>query len=111
VVLTRSGNLPAASHLFTDAHRARTLVFKNRPLLSVLRALARRGVTSVLIEGGAQVLAHAFARRLVDRVHFYIAPILVGGPALSLTACPTLANPEYRRIANDLLLTADVRYP
>jgi diaminohydroxyphosphoribosylaminopyrimidine deaminase/5-amino-6-(5-phosphoribosylamino)uracil reductase len=114
-VLTRTGNLPPQSHLFTDMHRDRTLIFKNRPLKSVLRDLARRNVTSLLIEGGAQILAEAFHRRLVDRVHFYIAPLLLAGPDLPITGqaipTPIIDHPEYRRLGPDLLLTGDVLYP
>ena len=117
VVLTRTGNLPAQSHLFTDEHRERTLIYKNRPLKAVLRDLARRGVTSVLIEGGAEILSEAFDRRLVDRIHFYIAPLLLGGPYLPITGrikssrkAPIIEHPEYRRIGPDLRLTGDVRY-
>jgi len=116
VVLTRSGNLPPRSRLFTDAHRSRTLVYKKRSLAHVLRDLGRRNVTSVLIEGGAQILGEAFDRHLVDRVQFYIAPLLIGGPTLSVAGRgtrtpPIVSNPEYRRIGNDLVLTGDVLYP
>ena len=64
-----------------------------------------------------QLLGEAFDRRLVDRVHFYIAPLLLGGPKLSIGGrgasrnAPVIANPEYRRIGSDLVLTGDVRYP
>jgi diaminohydroxyphosphoribosylaminopyrimidine deaminase/5-amino-6-(5-phosphoribosylamino)uracil reductase len=118
VILTRSGKLPATSHLFTDEHRDRTLVYKNRPLPAVLRDLASRGVTSLLIEGGAQTLAEAFRLHLVDRVHFYIAPLLLAGPDLPIFArdfpsipAPLIDHPTYRRIGPDLLLTGDVRQP
>jgi len=112
VVLTRSGNLPTDSHLFTDEHRARTLVYKNRSLPAVIRDLGRRGVTTLLIEGGAGILTQAFARRLVDRVHFYIAPIVLGGPTLlHLPNSPIIQNPKYLRLGPDLLLTGTVRYP
>jgi diaminohydroxyphosphoribosylaminopyrimidine deaminase/5-amino-6-(5-phosphoribosylamino)uracil reductase len=114
VVLTRSGNLPSSAHLFTDEHRDRTLVYKKRSLARVLRDLGRRGVTSVLIEGGAQILGEAFDRRLVDRVQFYIAPLLLGGPKLAVAgrgiASPEIANAQYRRIGSDLVLTGDIRH-
>ena len=59
VVLTRGGDLPADAHLFTDAWRERTLVFRRESWNAVLAELGRRQVTSVLIEGGTQVLAAA----------------------------------------------------
>ena len=114
VVLTRTGELPAHAHLFTDEHRERTLVYKKRTLAWVLRDLGRRGVTSVLIEGGMQLLGEAFDRGFVDRVQFYIAPLLLGGPKLSIggrgAKAPVIAHPEYRRIGSDLVLTGDVKY-
>ncbi|MEQ1854210.1 MAG: bifunctional diaminohydroxyphosphoribosylaminopyrimidine deaminase/5-amino-6-(5-phosphoribosylamino)uracil reductase RibD, partial [Chthoniobacteraceae bacterium] len=118
VVLTRSGRLPKVAHLFTDRHRDRTLIYRGRPLRSVLRDLARRGCTSVMIEGGGSLLGAAFDARLVDRVHFYLAPMLCGGPdviggrgAGSTPGSPLLKNVVWRRIGRDLRLTADVEYP
>ena len=78
VVLTRSGDLPAGARLFTDAHRDRTLVFHDRPLVETLRDLASRGVVTVLIEGGGTLHAQAFAAGLVDEVWCYIAPLVCG---------------------------------
>ncbi|HEY2430153.1 MAG TPA: bifunctional diaminohydroxyphosphoribosylaminopyrimidine deaminase/5-amino-6-(5-phosphoribosylamino)uracil reductase RibD [Acidimicrobiales bacterium] len=49
------------------------------PLPAVLDDLGRRGILSVLVEGGATV-AHAFhAGGLVDRYVVYLAPALMGG--------------------------------
>jgi diaminohydroxyphosphoribosylaminopyrimidine deaminase/5-amino-6-(5-phosphoribosylamino)uracil reductase len=114
VVLTRSGDLPPGSHLFTDAHQDRTLVFKKRGLASVLRDLGKRGATTVLIEGGAEMLDDAFRRQLVDHVRFYIAPLLVGGPGLLVPGggfknTAEIVNPRYRRIGDDLVLGGDLR--
>jgi len=112
VVLTRSGQLPAHARLFTDEHRERTLVFKKRPLAAVLRELGRRGVTSVLIEGGAQTLGEAFDRGLVDRVHFYVAPLLLGGPVAAIGGRGggvEIVDARYRRVGEDILLTGEVR--
>ena len=80
VVWTKSGRLPKTARIFTDEHRDRTVVFSNVSLRSVLRELGRRGVASVLVEGGARVLGEAFDRSLVDEVCFYLAPMLAGGP-------------------------------
>jgi len=45
----------------------------------LLEALARRGATSVLVEGGAEVLGSFFERRLVDRALVFVAPLVIGG--------------------------------
>lgn len=118
IVVTRNGDLPAGAHVFTDAHRDRTLVFRGKSLRVVLRELGRREITSVLIEGGGRVLGDAFDRRLVDHVHFYLAPLLCGGPVPAIGGrgvgstkeAPHLRNPRYDRIGSDLRLTAEVEY-
>jgi diaminohydroxyphosphoribosylaminopyrimidine deaminase/5-amino-6-(5-phosphoribosylamino)uracil reductase len=42
--------------------------------------LGRRQLTNVLVEGGAKTLSAFFAANLVDEVHAFIAPKLIGGP-------------------------------
>lgn len=88
VVLTRSGDVPAGAHLLTDAYQDRTIILRDMAFPDVLKDLAARGITSVLIEGGANVLGQAFSSRSVDEVCWYIAPRLcgsglpvIGGPA------------------------------
>lgn len=50
------------------------------PLRRLCRLLAaQRHVHSILLEGGGEVLASALAERIVDRVVFFIAPVLIGG--------------------------------
>ncbi len=79
IVWSRSGNLPANAKILSDRHRARTRVFQGCSLRQTLRALGREGIQSVLIEGGSRTLGEAFARRLVQRVVFYVAPVIFGG--------------------------------
>jgi diaminohydroxyphosphoribosylaminopyrimidine deaminase/5-amino-6-(5-phosphoribosylamino)uracil reductase len=49
-----------------------------RPLLT---CLAQQGITSVLVEGGAQVLGSFFDAGAINRVTVFIAPKLCGGAA------------------------------
>ena len=44
-----------------------------------LRALWRRGVGSVMVEGGSEVLGSFLAERLFDQVALFRAPLLMGG--------------------------------
>ncbi len=115
VVLTRRGALPKDAHLFTDEHRTRTVVYRAKPLRVVLRDLGKRGCNSVLIEGGGELLGAAFDGRLVDRVHFYLAPLLCGGPhviggrgAGSTAESVRLENVTYRKCGPDIVVTGDV---
>jgi diaminohydroxyphosphoribosylaminopyrimidine deaminase/5-amino-6-(5-phosphoribosylamino)uracil reductase len=78
VVVTKTGQLPENSHLFTDPHAERTLVFPNKPLKTVLRELGKRGLVSILVEGGGQILGEFFQRGLVDEACLYYAPIFCG---------------------------------
>jgi diaminohydroxyphosphoribosylaminopyrimidine deaminase / 5-amino-6-(5-phosphoribosylamino)uracil reductase len=50
-----------------------------RDIGAVLRALAGRSLQSVLIEGGAAVAGAFLDQKLVDKVSFFIAPIIIGG--------------------------------
>ena len=83
IVLTRSGQLPRRAQLLTDKFAARTLIYKGKSLASVLNDLGERSVTSVLIEGGGEVLGEALDKRLIDKVQIYLGPILTGGPVVA----------------------------
>lgn len=116
IVLTRREELPESAHVFTDEHRDRTLVFTDRSLPDVLLELGQREITSVLIEGGADILGQAFDTRIVDEVHFYVAPLLCGGPHVigGLGAAATakslrLQEARYERLGDDLHVSGLVR--
>jgi len=83
----------------------------------LMRALAKRNVTSVLIEGGATVAAAALAARVVDRLLIFYAPKLIGsdgrpmlGPlgVRGLAQAPRLGPLRVRRLAGDVLLATEV---
>lgn len=48
-------------------------------LEQLLDELGRRAMTNVLVEGGGQLLGALWDARLVDEVHAFVAPILLGG--------------------------------
>jgi diaminohydroxyphosphoribosylaminopyrimidine deaminase/5-amino-6-(5-phosphoribosylamino)uracil reductase len=48
-------------------------------LREVLAALAARGITRVLVEGGAELAASLLRQHLVDRLAWFQAPMLIGG--------------------------------
>jgi diaminohydroxyphosphoribosylaminopyrimidine deaminase/5-amino-6-(5-phosphoribosylamino)uracil reductase len=48
-------------------------------LPAALAALGARGITSVMVEGGSEVLGSFLAARLADQVALFRAPLLLGG--------------------------------
>jgi len=114
VVLTRSGNLPPRAYLFSDRQAARTLVYKRKRLPVVLEDLGKKNVTSVLIEGGAEILSHALDDRLIDKIQLYLGPILTGGAVIAFAGrgIGTTANAigldrvSYRGIGQNICITA-----
>ncbi len=48
-------------------------------LKPLLEHLGRRPVTSLLVEGGAEIFASFLNERLVDRLFLFYAPLLIGG--------------------------------
>jgi diaminohydroxyphosphoribosylaminopyrimidine deaminase/5-amino-6-(5-phosphoribosylamino)uracil reductase len=48
-------------------------------LPAALEALSARGLTSLMVEGGGEVLGSFLARRLADQVALFRAPLLLGG--------------------------------
>ncbi len=98
IIISKSGELPAACQLRTTAREIPTLIFtENAAILrdwkddgceiiempmsleAILRELGRRGMTNVLVEGGAGLLGSFLDAGIGDEVHAFIAPMLIGG--------------------------------
>jgi diaminohydroxyphosphoribosylaminopyrimidine deaminase/5-amino-6-(5-phosphoribosylamino)uracil reductase len=78
VVVTRSGKLPKGANLLRDRYKDRTLVYRKKKWFEVLKDLCRRGVSRLLVEGGAEVAGGLIKAGKVNEVVIYLAPILVG---------------------------------
>lgn len=87
-------------------------------LRAVLEDLASRGVASILIEGGGELIGSALESGLVDRLCCFIAPLIVGGKgavplvggrgAARLRQAIGLGGMQVRRVGPDLLVEAYV---
>ncbi|HET7632288.1 MAG TPA: bifunctional diaminohydroxyphosphoribosylaminopyrimidine deaminase/5-amino-6-(5-phosphoribosylamino)uracil reductase RibD [Gemmatimonadaceae bacterium] len=75
-----------------DVERARRLerlgvtILSARTLPDALRALARAGFTSLLVEGGARLAGSFLTGALVDRLVIFRAPVVLGAGALDAFA-------------------------
>jgi len=87
-------------------------------LRACLIELGKRGITSVLLEGGSEMNASAFSAGLVNRLRLYIASTVLGGqnakgivggasPA-SLTDAWRLKDVHITRVGENILLEATV---
>jgi diaminohydroxyphosphoribosylaminopyrimidine deaminase/5-amino-6-(5-phosphoribosylamino)uracil reductase len=116
IVLSRSGKLPRRARILTDRFAARTRVYGQIQLKALLRDLGAREITSVLIEGGGDILGQALDQRLIDKIQIYLAPIFTGGPtvafagtgAASTLAASRLGRVRYEKIGADVCV---IGYP
>ena len=83
-------------------------------LVAALTTLLKRGVHSVLVEGGPTVHRALFDAGLVDRVELFLAPTVlaggpswVGGPGWPLLGAPRLRLTDVQRRGEDLQLTLE----
>ena len=118
VVMTRSGKLPRNARFFTDRFAKNSFVYRKMPLGVVLAELGQKKVTSVLIEGGGDILGHALDERLIDKVQIYVAPIFTGGPIVAFGGHGVIHTPEsahlervrFEKIGPDICVTGYPKY-
>jgi diaminohydroxyphosphoribosylaminopyrimidine deaminase/5-amino-6-(5-phosphoribosylamino)uracil reductase len=78
VVVTRSGKLSKGAKLFRGRDKDRTLVYRRKTWSEVLKDLHRKGVSRLLVEGGAEVARGLIKSGKVNEAVIFLAPILVG---------------------------------
>ncbi len=86
-----------------------------RNLFGVLQELGKRDLQSVIIEGGAEVAGAFNDAKLIDKVSFFIAPIIIGGKnaptaiggqgAQQIAGAMRLQNVEIIKRGEDLEIT------
>jgi len=113
IATTRAGRMGAAEVLKLPAAPDGRVALE--PLLD---ELGKRGILSLLVEGGSEVHASFFANGLVDKVHAYIAPRLIGGRDAPgplggagverLAEAIPLRDMDATRLGADLLITGYV---
>jgi diaminohydroxyphosphoribosylaminopyrimidine deaminase/5-amino-6-(5-phosphoribosylamino)uracil reductase len=120
VITTGSG--PAARRLALQRRGVEVVVVPSVrgrvSLPAVMRVLGRRGVTSLLVEGGGELNAAMLKSKLVQRVRLYVAPSLLGGRDAKgmiggksprrLTSALKLKRVRTRSLGADLVVEGDL---
>ncbi len=94
---------------------------KGRIDLSLLMSiLGEKGIDGILLEGGATLNYAALESQIVDEVHAYIAPKIIGGTDAKtpvggrgiemMKDAVNLQNIRFENIANDILVIGEVIY-
>ncbi|MDR1478751.1 MAG: bifunctional diaminohydroxyphosphoribosylaminopyrimidine deaminase/5-amino-6-(5-phosphoribosylamino)uracil reductase RibD [Planctomycetaceae bacterium] len=104
--------LPPKTDNNSDNTSERTNKTYREQITFLLKYLAQRKLTSVLVEGGQRLFGTLFDLQLIDEVHAFIAPKLVGGqmavPVIGgiglseMDSTPELINPNIKIYENDI---------
>jgi diaminohydroxyphosphoribosylaminopyrimidine deaminase/5-amino-6-(5-phosphoribosylamino)uracil reductase len=95
------GHRPLPEEARIHAAGARVLHERTHDLAAVLARLAGLDVRTVLLEGGPTLLTAALTAGLLDEIHAYVAPVLLGAgrPAVGDIGVDTLAAaPRWRTV-------------
>ncbi len=86
VIVSGRSALPAQAKVFSDPGKAPVIVVrpagrsgKRVDLKRLMRMLADREITNILVEGGGELIASLVKDKLVDRFLVFIAPKIIGG--------------------------------
>ena len=97
-----------------DDEQPRRFGERDERLQDQFAELAKRGLTSVLVEGGADVHGQFLARGLWDELRLFIAPKVFGRQELSWAGLDERRDFQLRsvaRIGDDVLLTLRAKKP
>lgn len=141
IVVARSGILPTSCHLTATAREVPVLVFvqdthaaqlsawqdagceviplADLSVANILAELGRRRMTHLLVEGGGGMLGAFADARMIDEVHAFLAPRVIGGEHAAgpvagegfaqLAEALTLENPTWTPSGPDLYCHGRVR--
>jgi diaminohydroxyphosphoribosylaminopyrimidine deaminase/5-amino-6-(5-phosphoribosylamino)uracil reductase len=118
VIFDRRRRTPPTARIFStlDAGPVKVVGRPSESLQSVLRELARNGVQSLLLEGGAAIHQAAWDEGVVDYVQLYISPMALGPAGVPLFngrswSMSSLIDPKIEILGPDTLIEGYVHRP
>ena len=126
VIVSGRSALPHQAKVFSDPYKAPVILVrpagrsgKKVDLKKLLMALAKRGITNILVEGGGELIAGLVKENLVDRFLVFIAPKIIGGRNAKTAVEGSgiekikdalgLKNMSVKRFKEDILIEAQTR--
>jgi diaminohydroxyphosphoribosylaminopyrimidine deaminase / 5-amino-6-(5-phosphoribosylamino)uracil reductase len=101
ILVTIPENVAGAQQRY-NAHKVEIIAVRAAPggvdIRSLMRELAERGWCKVLLEGGAHLAGAALRAKVVDRVAFFVAPMIIGA------GIPAIEGLELHRVSNAIAL-------
>ncbi|MFH2144685.1 MAG: bifunctional diaminohydroxyphosphoribosylaminopyrimidine deaminase/5-amino-6-(5-phosphoribosylamino)uracil reductase RibD [Candidatus Omnitrophota bacterium] len=86
----------------------------------LMHKLAQKGIASVLVEGGGEIIASCFEEKLADEAIFFIAPKIIGGRTsvtsvegegiADLNKAIRIIERKYTKLKEDLVVEGYVQY-
>jgi len=118
VIVATTAKAPAGRAAALARRGAEVITVKEKNgqvnLRDLLRKLARAEISSVMVEGGPQIITSLFEGRLVDKLTVFIAPKLIGGdnaPALIggkgiqlMKNAVSLSDITFKRFGGDIMI-------
>jgi diaminohydroxyphosphoribosylaminopyrimidine deaminase/5-amino-6-(5-phosphoribosylamino)uracil reductase len=117
-LLVTGRDVPAEARRRVEAAGAEVLPAPQRQdridLAPLMQTLGARGIASILVEGGSQVAGSFLRAGLVDKLHLFLAPKLLGGDdgipicrgpgAARMQDCLRLGDLTVRRFGEDVMI-------
>ncbi len=99
IIVTRINN-PKSNYL--EKTGTKIIYYKEKLNVNwLMEKLGKMEITSVLIEGGSSLNAHALEEGIIDKVMFFIAPKIIGGEK----SFPAVGGEAYRKLEDAYRIT------
>ena len=119
IIFTNSRDHAKIKHLRANRVEVIELELGGRDLLAVLAELRQRDIQSVLVEGGTEIAGAFVDARLIDKLTFIAAPLIIGGReaptavggmgADSIASALKLHDVRVTQLGDDIEITGHVR--
>lgn len=123
VIVDGSRRIPVSAKIFSNDQYPVILASsicgasKRTDLVALMKALAKRGIINIIVEGGGELIAGLIERGMVDKLLIFIAPKVIGGrgaiTAVEGTGCARIKDAvnfnivSVRYFKKDILIEAE----